>query len=192
MTKHAEKIRVLLRQGLPFVEISRRIGCAKSTVSFHAQKLGVEPPKRLRPPPTVKMRRKRKRIWQNMHGYIGRVIRKKDGTRTTSLMHREVMEFHLGSKLRSDEHVHHKNGVRDDNRLDNLELLSAAEHASHHRPEPERWYFECPECGAEFMRFARRVRDKQGTQGAKGPFCSRYCAGLNNQRKQSNTPMAER
>lgn len=51
--------------------------------------------------------------------------------------HRLIMEKHIGRYLRDDEVVHHINHVRNDNRLENLELMTFKEHASLHMRE--RW-----------------------------------------------------
>lgn len=46
--------------------------------------------------------------------------------------YRLVMEKYLGRYLRSDENIHHINGIETDDRIENLEILNSSDHLKHH------------------------------------------------------------
>lgn len=54
------------------------------------------------------------------------------GRKTRVYEHRKIMEEYLWRKLTSDEVVHHINGNKLDNRIENLEVISKSEHSRMH------------------------------------------------------------
>ena len=70
-------------------------------------------------------------------GYM--VVRKNN---THIKIHREVMEEHLGRKLLPGENVHHINGIKTDNRIENLELWSSSQPSGQRIEDKVKWAME--------------------------------------------------
>lgn len=77
---------------------------------------------------------------RNLHGgYIRLAKSLPDGTVHRIFEHRAVMEALLGRPLGDDENVHHINGDRTDNRVENLELWCTSQPAGQRVEDKVRW-----------------------------------------------------
>lgn len=99
------------------------------------------------------------------------------------LEHRVVVENHLNRLLNASEVVHHRNGQRHDNRLENLEVTTNSKHTKQHALEKGRMrsVFKCPSCGCTFERWKSSV---QGTKRKIFIACSKECRGKFSRRLQ--------
>lgn len=65
--------------------------------------------------------------WWTHNGYIAGNVWV-DGKKIRVRQYRWIMENALGRKLKRNEHVHHINGIKSDNRLENLQVMTATDH----------------------------------------------------------------
>ena len=117
-------------------------GCSVDITDYHQnalycttahQKLNANNPHR--PPVRTKPRPKGAK-WLNSHGYV---MIKIDDQNNVMMEHRYVMSQHLGRSLLSTESVHHINGDKTDNHIDNLELWSKSQPAGQRVSDKIEW-----------------------------------------------------
>lgn len=119
-----------------------RFGCSHNTIRAALRRAGVSVRPtggRRRPPGSAPtwFRRNATNGYAVWYGWIPG-----ENRYATLSEHRLLLEQALGRALTSGEEVHHRNGVRDDNRLENLELRR--------RPHGS-GSTHCPHCGKELF-----------------------------------------
>lgn len=104
-------------------------------------------------------------------GYIW--ITSEDGKRIYE--HRDIIQKALGRKLKRNEHVHHINGNKADNRIENLQVVTPAKHTAIHS-KIDRWARHFDSC-----KFCKTTKVKHHGNGV--------CHNCYNYRKSHGLPL---
>jgi len=96
--------------------------------------------------------------------------------------HRHVVSLALKRWISSDEHVHHKDGNRNNNDISNLFIATKQEHAKLHSNAINLLFIQCQVCGKMVHSSSHKIRVRK--------FCSQKCCQFS-RRKIINRPSKE-
>lgn len=118
------------------IDVATALNRSKSSIEHKASRLGIHKDERFFPVKSAAMKeahpRKERRITSK--GYVCRYVPDHPCATKNGLVmeHRLVVEEHIGHYLDKDMDVHHINGIKDDNRIENLMVLTHSEHTILH------------------------------------------------------------
>lgn len=147
----------LYKSGLSLNQVSKKTSIPVSTLRFRFKKIGILRSRT----ESIKLAGKQGRLGSGMRGkkrqfteqHKNRISKSKTGVgkgvsikpngyieitmgeNKGRLQHVVVMENIIGRRLHSNECVHHRNHIKTDNRPENLELMTRAEHSRLHALE---------------------------------------------------------
>lgn len=144
-------MRKLYEEGATLTEVAERFGIDRRTVSRRIRKSGGKIRSRSKRASGTKNSQWRGGHRRTKDGYVLIYV----GVQKYVLEHRMVMERKLGRKLEPHEIVHHINEIRDDNRPENLKLVTTTSHRTEHIISTwSRAYDCCQRCGTTARKHA--------------------------------------
>lgn len=127
-------IDLYVNQGLSTHVIARRLGISQRQIYLKVKRLGIIDPSRSPIYPKGEIGRR----LIDKDGYVKIFLPDNPNAQASGwvLEHRLVMSNYIGRPLLPHEVVHHKNEIKTDNHIDNLELFSSPGQHSSHRHIP--------------------------------------------------------